>query len=63
MAGITPLDIDHTTLLGNTLESIAWNKAGVMKPGCKVFTALQPPEAMTVLQQRSIERQVSFELI
>lgn len=59
VAGITPLDIDHTTLLGNTLESIAWNKAGVMKPGAEVFTALQPPEAMTVLKQRSIERQVN----
>lgn len=60
MAGITPLDIDHTTLLGNTLESIAWNKAGVMKPGSEVFTAIQPPEAMRVLQQRSIERQVKL---
>ncbi|XP_076258760.1 folylpolyglutamate synthase, mitochondrial-like isoform X3 [Rhynchophorus ferrugineus] len=57
VVAFTPLDLDHTGVLGNTLESIAWNKAGIMKPGAKAFTVNQPQEAMEVLKERSIERQ------
>ncbi|XP_050293064.1 folylpolyglutamate synthase, mitochondrial isoform X2 [Anthonomus grandis grandis] len=63
VAGITPLDIDHTTLLGNTIESIAWNKAGIMKPDAQVFTAPQPEAALKVLKQRSIEKNATLEII
>jgi len=35
--GITKLDLDHTDLLGDTLEKIAWQKAGIMKKGRKTF--------------------------
>lgn len=45
-------------LLGNTIESIAWNKAGIMKEGSKVFTVPQTEAAMKVLQERSIEKKV-----
>ncbi|CAH1972956.1 unnamed protein product [Acanthoscelides obtectus] len=58
VAAITPLDFDHTQLLGNTIESIAWNKSGIMKPGCIAFTVPQPETAFKVLQDRSIERNV-----
>lgn len=30
---ITSIDYDHTSVLGNTLEEIAWHKAGIIKPG------------------------------
>ena len=33
VCGITTLDIDHTSDLGNTIEEIAVHKAGIMKPG------------------------------
>lgn len=33
VCGVTTLDIDHTNSLGNTIEEIAWQKAGIMKPG------------------------------
>ncbi|VDN51557.1 unnamed protein product [Dracunculus medinensis] len=32
VCGITRLDLDHTSILGNTIESIAWHKAGIFKP-------------------------------
>ncbi len=31
---ITPLDLEHTDVLGDTLEKIAEEKAGIIKPGC-----------------------------
>ena len=57
--GITSLGIDHTNLLGNTIEEIAWQKAGIMKPGSIAFTvAQQPIGALEVLKQRAAEKKV-----
>uniref|UniRef100_A0AAG5DSF9 Folylpolyglutamate synthase n=1 Tax=Anopheles atroparvus TaxID=41427 RepID=A0AAG5DSF9_ANOAO len=49
--GITSLGLEHTQLLGETLEEIAWQKAGIIKPGCDVFTTLQPANALKVIQR------------
>ena len=51
--GITSLGLDHTEVLGDTLDKIAWEKAGIMKPGVPVVSAPQKPEAMKVLQEVS----------
>jgi len=59
VVGITALGLDHTNILGTTMADIAWQKAGVMKPGSLAFTVPQPsPDAMDVLRQRAINRQV-----
>ncbi|KAJ8941136.1 hypothetical protein NQ318_004255 [Aromia moschata] len=63
VAGITPLDFDHTSLLGASLESIAWNKGGIMKEGCLAFTTEQPEDAMNVLQKRSVERKCTLKIV
>ncbi len=34
---ITSISLDHTEILGNTIEQIAWEKAGIIKPGIPVF--------------------------
>lgn len=31
VCGVTSLGIDHTSVLGTTIESIAWHKAGIFK--------------------------------
>lgn len=55
--GITSLGIDHTSLLGSTIEDIAWQKAGIMKPGSIAFTVdQQPAAALEVLKQRATEK-------
>ena len=51
--GITSLGIDHTAILGNSIEEIAWHKAGIMKPNAPCFTAPQPSTALSVLQERA----------
>lgn len=63
MCGITTLDFDHTSILGNTIESIAWHKAGIMKPGVPTFTVEQPLQpALQVLIERAKEKDVSDSL-
>ncbi len=56
-AVITPIGIDHTAYLGNTLEKIAVEKAGIIKPACPVITARQAPEAMRVIENACAERE------
>lgn len=46
---ITAIDIDHSDFLGSTLREIAGEKAGIIKQGVPVITALQHPEAAEVL--------------
>lgn len=48
--GITSLGFDHMELLGDTLDLIAREKAGIMRQGVPCFTVPQPPEAMQALQ-------------
>jgi len=52
---ITPVDFDHEAFLGKSLESIAGEKAGILKPGVPAVFARQRPEAARVLDQRATE--------
>jgi dihydrofolate synthase/folylpolyglutamate synthase len=53
LAVITPIDYDHEAFLGNALESIAAEKAGILKPGVPAVFARQRPEAERVLEERA----------
>uniref|UniRef100_A0A8B9JWE6 Folylpolyglutamate synthase n=1 Tax=Astyanax mexicanus TaxID=7994 RepID=A0A8B9JWE6_ASTMX len=55
VCGISSLGIDHTSILGDTIEKIAWQKGGIFKPGVPAFTVKQQVGPMTVLQQRAEE--------
>lgn len=48
---ITPVSMDHETFLGDTLASIAYEKAGILKPGVPAIIARQVPEAMSVIAE------------
>lgn len=52
---ITSLSLDHTGLLGNTIEAIAAEKGGIIKEGVPVISAAQQPAALSAL--RLIARQ------
>jgi dihydrofolate synthase/folylpolyglutamate synthase len=52
---ITSLSFDHTAWLGNTLDKIAFEKAGIIKPGVPVVSAPQQPEALQVIERVSDE--------
>jgi len=52
---ITSVSLDHTEVLGETVEQIAWEKAGIIKPGVPVVVARQRPEALDVILRRAAE--------
>ncbi|KAM6296966.1 folylpolyglutamate synthase, mitochondrial [Aegotheles albertisi] len=57
VCGISSLGIDHTSILGDTMEKIAWQKGGIFKPGVPAFTVVQPERPLAVLRDRARERE------
>jgi len=66
---ITSLSLDHTSILGETMEKIAYEKAGIIKPGTVVVSAPQREEARRVVREvcasrgallEEVERSVSW---
>ncbi|NWV59708.1 FOLC protein, partial [Malurus elegans] len=56
VCGVSSLGIDHTSILGDTMEKIAWQKGGIFKPGVPAFTVAQPERPLEVLKERAQER-------
>jgi dihydrofolate synthase/folylpolyglutamate synthase len=50
---VTPIDLDHTHLLGDDIASIAEEKAGIIKPGGITVSAVQDDDAAEVLRDRA----------
>lgn len=51
VAVFTPISLDHTRALGDTIEEIARTKSGIIKPAADVVTSGQTPEALDVLRE------------
>lgn len=51
LTGITTIGLDHVALLGDTLEAIAEQKAGIIKQGMPLVTGRIAPEALTVIDR------------
>ncbi|PKI84403.1 tetrahydrofolate synthase [Malassezia vespertilionis] len=62
--GVTALGLDHTALLGNTIEEIALQKAGIFKEGAPAFSTPQPSSAEATLEAYATKiRASSFEIV
>jgi len=59
VAVVTPIAVDHIRYLGGTIQAIATEKSGIIKPGAVAVVAQQPLEAARVLMQRAAERGAS----
>jgi dihydrofolate synthase/folylpolyglutamate synthase len=57
LAVITSISHDHTQQLGNTLDLIAGEKAGIVKPGRPTLSGASAPEARAVIERVCRERQ------
>ena len=57
---LTSISLDHTEILGSTLEQIAREKAGIIKPGAVAVVAPQRQEAMGVFRQVCAEKGVKL---
>jgi dihydrofolate synthase / folylpolyglutamate synthase len=60
---ITPIDLDHQEWLGNSLEKIAAEKAGIIKPNVPVVSAPQRPEAAKVIRDRAMEYEAPLQFV
>jgi len=54
VAVLTSLSFDHSQYLGDTIEEIATEKAGILKPGVPVVSVLQPPKATQVIEETAV---------
>ncbi len=63
VCGITRISMDHTHVLGETLDKIAFEKAGIIKPETPVYVAPQRPLAMEVLQRVARERKAPLTVV
>ena len=50
---LTPISIDHQRFLGNTVAAIAFEKAGILKPGVTAVVGPQPADAAEVIATRA----------
>ncbi len=55
VAVVTPISLDHTRYLGSTVEAIATDKSGIIKPGAIAVLAQQPVPAAEALLRRAAE--------
>ncbi|MFB6229531.1 MAG: folylpolyglutamate synthase/dihydrofolate synthase family protein [Salinibacter sp.] len=53
---ITHVDLDHTEMLGDTLDAIAREKAGIIKPGTPALSAVTQPEAQAAITEVAAQK-------
>lgn len=57
---ITPISLDHCAILGDNLEKIAFEKAGIIKTDCPVIFSAQHPNVMQILQNIANEKNAPY---
>lgn len=60
---LTAISMDHMDFLGDTLEKIAVQKAGIIKPGTRVVSAKQKPEAERVIADVCQKKNAGFQTV
>ncbi|MGO4593999.1 folylpolyglutamate synthase/dihydrofolate synthase family protein [Leifsonia sp. 2TAF2] len=60
VAVFTPIALDHTKALGDTVEEIARTKSGIVKPSADVVSSAQTPEADRVLRDAAVLTESTF---
>lgn len=55
VAVFTPIGMDHAQYLGDSIQAIAREKAGIIKPGATVVSAVQDPDVLRIIGERAAE--------
>jgi dihydrofolate synthase/folylpolyglutamate synthase len=63
MCIITNIGLDHQQYLGSSLRDIAAEKAGIIKPGVPLISAVESGEAAEVISQRALEEKSDLTLV
>jgi len=63
VSAVTNVAMDHADYLGDTLEQIAREKAGIVKPGVPFATAERDPELLAIFERTAAERGAPFHAV
>jgi len=63
VSAITNISLDHTQILGSTVEKIAKEKAGIFKPGVPAVSVPQTPGVVAVLQEEARKVNAPLEVL
>lgn len=59
-AVLTAIELEHTEYLGNSIEEIAAEKAGIIKPGTMVFSGRMRPAALAVMEAKAAQARATL---
>ena len=62
VCGITSISLDHTEILGDTVEKIAVEKAGIIKEGVPTFTFEQKPSVLEILKKEADKKNSNLDI-
>ena len=54
---LTPISLDHTDILGKTLEEITEDKVGIIKRNSRVITSPQEPKVLKIIKEKALEQE------
>lgn len=60
VAAITNIDLDHQDILGNTIEEIAFEKAGIVKPNIPIISGDERDSVKKIIEQKALENHSKF---
>ena len=60
---LTPVELEHTDILGSTVTEIALQKAGIMKAGAPAFSSTQNPDAEMVFRKQAEEFSIQVKFL
>ena len=60
VSAITNVQLDHQNILGNTIEEIAKEKAGIIKKNITIVSGDENPSVKKIIQQKAIEAKADF---
>lgn len=63
VAAITRIGLEHTDYLGHTIKEIAYEKAGIIKQGCRLVTCEKDPEILSMFRDSCNERSCQMNVI
>ena len=62
VCGITSISLDHTEILGDTVEKIAVEKAGIIKEGVPTYTFEQKPSVLEILRKEADKKNSNLDI-
>ncbi len=63
VCALSPISLDHVAVLGDTVQAVAAEKAGIIKPGAPVVSAPQRPGALEVIARAAEAAGVSLQVV